>query len=70
MYRFTVPELLGTVSMICIHTFTPTCKGGSSFFFRKGGPITERGVQTSREIFRNLYCKWCILNQFRPSTKS
>ena len=48
-------------------------------FLERGGPLTERGGPSNlggsegmhpRENFRNFDCKWCIFNQFKPSTKS
>ena len=43
-------------------------------FFRKGArgvDLLERGgSKQPRSFCRNLYCKWCIFNQFRLSTKS
>ena len=48
-------------------------------FLERGGSITESGGPNNLggsggmppwENFRNFDCKWCIFNQFRPSTKS
>ena len=78
-----VGQIYGNVNAATFYdSLTMVFEGGSSFFRRGGGPITERGGPNWRipkgntqsyggpEHFINFDCKWCILNQFIPPTKS